>query len=126
MRQRVHAGADGQIGRQADRKLRVLDRDFRHHCRVEDDLLLMRRLVGDDARAADFRAGARRGRHGDDRRDAFRVGARPPVADILEIPHRPGLRLHEGDAFADVERRAAADRDDPVMAAGFVGRDAVA
>ena len=33
----------------------------------------------------------------------FGVGARPPVADILEIPHRPGLAGHEGDDLAGIE-----------------------
>ena len=79
---------------------------------------------GDDAGAADFRAGAGRGRHGDDRRDPVRVGARPPVADILEIPHRPGLPGHEGDDLAGVEPRAAAEGDDAVMAAGAEHREA--
>ena len=45
------------------------------------------------------------------------VGARPPVADILEIPHRPRLAGHEGDDLAGIERRAAAEGDDAVMAA---------
>ncbi len=77
----------------------------------------MRRLLGDHAGAADLRAGARRGRYGDDRRDLLGVGARPPVADILEIPERPGLPGHEGDDLAGIEARAAAEGDDPVMAA---------
>ena len=62
--------------------------DARHHLRMKDDLLLMRLLVEDHAGAADFRARAGGGRHGDDRRDAGRVGARPPVADVLEVPQR--------------------------------------
>ena len=49
--------------------------------------------------------------------DAGRIGARPPVADIPEIPHRSGLALHEGHDLAAIERRAAAERDDAVMAA---------
>ena len=53
-----------------------------------------------------------------------RIGARPPVADVLEIPHRPGLPGHEGDQLADIERRAAAEGDDAVMAAALEGRDA--
>ena len=56
---------------------------------MKDHLLGVRRLLRDDAGAADLRAGPRRGRHGDDRRDLVGVGARPPVADILEIPQRP-------------------------------------
>ena len=49
--------------------------------------------------------------------DALGIGARPPVADVLEIPHRPGLSGHEGDELADVERRAAAEGDHAVMLA---------
>ena len=81
-------------------------------------------LVGDDAGAADLGAGAGGGRHRDDRRDAGGIGARPPVADVLEIPQRPGLAGHEGDQLAGVERRAAAERDDAVMAAGLERGDA--
>ena len=86
---------------------------------MEDHLLGVRRLVGDDAGAADLGAGARGGRHGDDRQDALRVGAGPPVADVLEVPHRPGLAGHEGDDLAGIERRAAAEGDDAVMPAGL-------
>ena len=88
-----------------------------HHQRVEDHLLGMGGLVGDDAGAPDFRAGPRRRRYGNDRENALGVGARPPVADILEIPHRPGLPGHEGDDLARVEPRAAAKGDHPVMPA---------
>ena len=100
------------------------DDDRRQHLRVEDDLLGVRRLVGDDAGAADFRAGAGRGRHGDDRRDGVGIGARPPVADILEVPDRPRLPGHEGDQLADIERRAAAKGDDAVMLARLEDGDA--
>ncbi len=48
---------------------------------------------------------------------ASAVGARPPVADILEIPDRPGLAGLEGDQLAEIERRAAAEGDDAVMLA---------
>ena len=116
MGERVHAGRHGQERRQPDAEFGIFDRHFRHHGGMEDDLLLVRRLIGDDAGATDLRAGASRRRHGDDRRDPVRIGAGPPVADILEIPDRPRLRRHEGDAFADIERGAAADRDDSVMA----------
>ena len=69
---------------------------------MEDHLLGVGRLVGDDAGAAHFRAGTGRGRHRDDGEDALGVGAGPPVADILEIPHRPGLAGHEGDDLGHV------------------------
>ena len=92
---------------------------LRHHLRMEDHLLRVRLLVGDDAGAADLRAGAGGRRHGDDRRDRVRVGARPPVADILEIPDRPRLPGHEGDELAGIEAAAAAEGDDAVMLAGL-------
>ena len=57
--------------------------------------------------------------------DAGRIGAGPPVADILEIPDRPGLAGHEGDELAGIEARAAAEGDDAVMAAGAQHGNAV-
>ena len=80
-------------------------------------------LVGDHAGAADLGARAGGGRHRDDRQDAGRVGARPPVADVLEIPHRPRLAGHEGDDLAGIEPAAAAESDHPVMAAGAQHRE---
>ena len=71
--------------------------------------------VGQNACAAHFGAGAGGGRHGDDGGDAGPVGPGPPVVDILEIPHRPALPRHEGDELAEIERRAAAEGDHPVM-----------
>ena len=50
-------------------------------------------------------------------RDARGVGASPPVADVLEVPHRPRLTDHERDDLADVERGTAAEGDDAVMSA---------
>ena len=124
MRESVHASACGQIGRQADGQFRIANRDRRHHPGVKDHLLGMRSRMGDDARAADFGAGSRGGRDRDDRRDARGVGARPPVPDVLEVPHRPGLSDHERDDLTDVERGPAAEGDDPVMSAGAIGGDA--
>ena len=103
--------------RHADGQLGIGDHHLRHHQRVEDHLLGVGRLVGDHAGAADLGAGAGGGRHGDDRGDALGIGAGPPVADVLEIPHRPRLAGHEGDDLAGIEPRAAAEGDDAVMAA---------
>jgi hypothetical protein len=86
---------------------------------MEDHLLGVRGLMREHAGAADFRAGAGRGRHRDDRRDGLGIGAGPPVADILEIPHGAGLAGLEGDQLAEVQRRAAAERDHAVMLALF-------
>ena len=124
MRQRIHAGAGGDEGRHADRELGIGDDDRRQQLRMEDDLLGVRCLVGDDAGAADFGAGAGGRRHRDDRRDRVGIGARPPVADVLEIPHRPRLSGLEGDQLAEIERRAAAEGDDAVMLALLEGGDA--
>ncbi len=65
------------------------------------------------------------GRHGDDRRNAGRVGPHPPIADILEIPHRPRLPRHEGNDLAGIERAAATEGDDAVMMAAAQHGDAV-
>jgi hypothetical protein len=123
MRERIHACARRDHLRHADRQFRIADRDTRQEFRVEDDLLGMRLGIGDDGGAADFRAGAGSCRHRDDRRNAVGVGARPPVADILEIPYRAGLASHESHAFAEIEARAATECDDTVMTAILVGLD---
>jgi hypothetical protein len=47
--------------------------------------------------------------------DAVGVGACPPVADILEIPHGTGLAAHEGQRLAKVEAAATAKGDDAVI-----------
>ena len=52
------------------------------------------------------------------------IGARPPIADILEVPERAGLPGHEGDDLAGIEPRAAAEGDDAVMLAGAEDGDA--
>src|SRR3546814_1364962 len=83
------------------------------------------RLVDDDRGAADLRAGAGGGRHGDDRGDAFGVDALPVVALVLEVEQRALLAGHERDGLGTVEARAAAEGDDAVVAAGLVGGDAV-
>ena len=54
MRQRIHAGARGDGGRHAHGQLGIADGDLRHHQRMEDHLLGVGRLIGDDAGAADL------------------------------------------------------------------------
>ena len=113
----IDAGGRGHRARQSDGQLGVRNDDARHHLRMEDDLLLVRFLVEDDAGPADLRARARGGRHGDHGRDAGGIGARPPIADVLEIPQRASLSRHERHGLAGVERRSAAERDDAVVTA---------
>jgi len=67
---------------------------------VKDDLLGVRRLLGDDAGAADFGAGAAVV-------GTATIGAMPfgsarvhQSADVLRSPHRPRLAGHEGDDLA--------------------------
>ena len=124
MGESVHAGAGGDERRHADGEFRIADHHARHHLGMEDHLLGLRQLLGDDAGAADLGARSRRGRHGNHRGDLVGIGARPPIADILEIPERPRLPGHEGDDLAGIEARAAAESDDPVMAALAIGGDA--
>ena len=81
-------------------------------------------LVGEDAGAADFRAGTGGSGHGDDRGDAPGVGAGPPVADVFIVPDRARLAAHEGDQLAHVQAAAAAEGDHPVVLAGVVGSQA--
>jgi hypothetical protein len=121
MHEGVETGGRRDLRRQPHRELGIRDHDAGHHLRMENDLLLVRLLVEDDARPAHLAAGAGRGGHGNDRRDALRVSARPPVADILEIPQRPRLPRHEGDDLAGVERRAAAEGDHAIVCAGVIG-----
>ena len=123
MRERVHASAGRDHFRHADGQFRVADDDARQEFRMEDDLLHMGFGIGDDRSTSDFRAGTGGGRYGHDRRDGIGIRTRPPVTDILEIPDRPRLASHEGNALAKIEARAAAKGDNAVMAAVIVGLD---
>ncbi len=93
--------------------------------RMKNDLLRVIAHVRDHGGASDFRTGARRGRHGDGRRHAGNVHARVPVLAILEIPDRARLPDHQRDCLADVERAAAAERDDAIVRAAPICRDTV-
>ena len=104
MGKRVHSGRHRQERRKSDRQFRIFNGDLGQHQGMEDDLFLMGVFAGNHTRAADLRAGSGRRRHGNDRGYSIRIGPRPPVANVLEIPYRPGLRHHEGHAFADVQR----------------------
>ena len=54
----------------------------------------------------------------------FGIGARPPVADVLEIPQRARLARHERDDLAGIQARAAAEGDDAIVRAGAIGLEA--
>jgi hypothetical protein len=91
MRQRVGAGCSGQVRRQIQRQVGIQNRDARHHADVQDGAFDLRLLVRDHRRPAHFGACARSGWQRDDRGDAQRVGAQMILADVLEVPQRPGL-----------------------------------
>ena len=92
---------------------------------MENDLLLMGDGMGDDAGAPHFRAGSRRGRNRDDRRNLRGISPRPPIADVLKLENRDGLAVHEGNHLADIKARAAAKGDHAVMAPRLIGLDAL-
>ena len=123
MGERVEARA-GRDGAACQPCSRVADHDLRHHRGWKITFLGVGGLLCDDARAADLRACPGSRRHGDDRQDAVGIGAGPPVADILEIPHGAGLPRHEGDHLAGIERGAAAEGDDAVVLTGLQGLEA--
>jgi hypothetical protein len=108
--------AAGDVRGKAQRQLRIENDGAGKHLRVEDDLLGFALLVKDHAGPADLGAGAGSGWDGDDRGDAGGIGAGPPIADVLEVPERASLARHEGDDLPHVERTAAAESDDAVMA----------
>ena len=54
-----------------------------------------------------------------------RVGARPPVAYVLEVKDRPRLAGHERYELAGIESAAATEGDDAVMPAGIEDGNAV-
>src|SRR5204863_268336 len=64
-------------------------------------------------------------RYRNDRCNGGGIGAGPPIADILEIPERPGLAGHEGHGLGGVQAGAATPGDDAVMLACAIDLHAV-
>ena len=120
----VEPGSRGDVFRHANRQFGIGDHDAWQHLRMEDDLLHMCLRVGDDAGTPDLGPGAGGCRYRDDRGDGVGIGTGPPVADILEIPDRPGLAGHEGNHLSKVETRPAAKSDHSIMGTGPIGGDA--
>jgi hypothetical protein len=115
MRQRIHAGGGGKLWRQADGQFRIEDCHLGHDGRMEDDLLLMRDRMRDDARTPHLRARAGRRRHRDDGGNDRSIGARPPVTDVFQLKDREVLRMHQRNHLARIEAGAAAEGDDAVV-----------
>ena len=114
------------MGRHAHRQLRITDDDSGQHFGVKNDLFHMIFAIGQHPGPAHLRPGPGGGQHRDDRGDPVRVGAGPPVINILKIPYRAGLPGHEGDDLRQIQRGTAAEGDHAVMAAVAVsGQTAV-
>ena len=119
MGQRVHAGADGDLGRHAGGEFGISDDGVRQDLRMEDDFFDLLRRVGQYAGAADLGAGASRRGNGNNRRDHRAICTHPPVPDVLEIPDRAGLSSLERHQLAEIKTRATAERHHTIMIAGF-------
>ena len=126
VRERVHPGRGRHVGGQAQGQLGIGDAHLGHEPSMEQGLFHLQCFIDDGGRATDLgtRAGGRR--HAHHRGDAVRSNAARESIGIAEIghrevPQRPLLPGHEGDRLAGVERAAAADRDDPVVATIAVG-----
>ena len=119
----IKPGASGNGRRQTHRQLGVAN----HHCGqnlgMKDDFFDMGFCIGDHTGAADLGSGASGGWHRDNGRNGTAVGAGPPIANIFKIPHRPALGLHKGHHLAQIEARAAAKGNHPVMVALPIGRN---
>ena len=116
VRQGVHAGGGGELGRQRGGERRIEYGGMRHQLVGRERELRVLVRVGDHGDQRHLAAGARGGGHGDERRHVARedLGA---------------LQRGEVDAFAGqrgrstlggVDDRAAADGDEPVAAALLV------
>ncbi|MCY1535913.1 hypothetical protein D9M68_713400 [compost metagenome] len=125
MRQRVHASGCGDLRRQTDAQFGIQNHQRGEHPGVEDDAFDMCDIVGYHRGATDFRAGACGGRYRDYRRHASDIDAIAVVTDVLEVPQWAALADHQGNGLAGIQRRAAAEGDHPVVAAGLEGGDAV-
>ena len=114
VRQRIHTGSGGQLGRQANGQLGIQQHDTRDHFLVEDDPLDVVFVVGDHHRLTHFGTGTRGSRHGDHRQHLAginRTGARFPQRAILMGNQRNGLGC--------VDRGTAPEGNDAVVVAGL-------
>ena len=113
MRERIHAGARGDLRRHAGRQFRVGEREIGNEVRAKDDGLAVGRRNGDDRGASDFAAGAcRRGNRdiaGEIRRN-LRIAANVVVV-LGEIER---MRDFQANRFCGIDRRPAAKPDDAI------------
>src|SRR5919108_3111415 len=117
VRQRVHPGPRGDLGREVHRESRVDQghprRDLGHASDVELDLAVR---VGDHRPEGDLAPGPRRGGHGDQRGNASLH--RP--ATVLEVEDRAAVLGHHSDPLGGVDRASPAQADEAVGPLGAV------
>src|SRR5580704_1268163 len=124
MGERVEARRGGDARRHRTCEDGVENGDLGEEVRTEDDGLPTCRRECDDAGAADFAPGSRRGWNGDDGRD---IGADEgaPIDGIVVDGEGPIVRDLEGDELAGVEWRASSYRHHTARAMLSVRRDAL-
>ena len=123
MGERVHPGACGDEFRHANGQRGVTNHDLRHQARMPDDFFLMGGGVGQHRGRANLGPGSGCRRHRDCGVDFAGICPRPPIADILHLPHFQPVALigHQCDHLAQIKRGTAAKADDPVVPARFEG-----
>ena len=122
--ERIHAGRSRDVRREVERQLGVCKHRLGEQPGREDDLLDVRLVIRDHARAADLRAGSRGRRQRDEVRQI--VLDRPHLWVIPGVfEHVARMDRHQRDRLGDVERSAAAQPDDRIGAMLAERRNAV-
>ena len=118
MGDRVHPGRRGEQRRKTVSELRVTQRQAGEH-EVGDDAELASARHDDDCGAADLGASARGGGYGDQGTDAA-VDQRDAAGDGGVLLKRPVVTGQQADGLGQVQRRTAAQPDDPVASGRVV------
>ena len=114
MRHRVHSGGCRQASRQSKGQLRIADRTLRHQMPgMETELAAV--VDDDDGAARDLAAGAGRRRNRNQRRH-LAANARTASFDSRAVCQRSGMGGRDRHCLGQVDRRAAAERNQAVGA----------
>ena len=113
----VDAAGRRDARRCARQQLRVQNSAGRQQLIAEHGQLVVAPVVGDDRERRDLRAGACRGRDGDERHDL----ARNLVRTLIFLDPA-AVFCDDADRLGDIHRRAAAEGHDKVRARRLVGR----
>ena len=124
VRERVHAGSRRDVRRQAQRQLRIAQRQAGDQVRAEDHRFAIRLFDRDDGRARHLAARARSGGDGDIRRQ-IGADARSPVEQVVVFRQWRIVRDFQPDRLGCVERRSTAQPDNSVALGLAIPRHAV-